>query len=871
MNNDPLDRELRFHIDQLTAKYVQQGIPEPEARRKALREFGGMEHLKEECRDLRPTLWIESTLQDIRFALRTMRKNPAIAMTIITTLALGIGANTAIFSAINAVLLRPLPYPQPDGLVTFYETAPGIPRMSEAYLNYLDWRKMNRSCEDLAALRWGDFNLTGNGQPERLHGRMISASTFRVLGITPLLGRGFTKDEDRIGGKPVVAISESLWRRRFAADAGILGRSLTLNGRQYAVVAVLPAGFQFPYLLNWFQEDVAVPLGQSADDPMMSDRLFHPGIHVVGRLKPEVGVRTAQADFARIANALGKEYPKTNARNGVWVMPLWQSLVGEFGGPLYLLMGAVGFVLLIACANVANLLLARATSREMEIAMRSALGASRGRIVRQMLTESILLALAGGLTGLLLASASTSVLAKAAARILPRAEQIGMDSRVLLFTLAAAVLTGIVFGLAPALRFSRSSMYSSGRSIVAGRNVFRDLLVVTQVALTLPLLLSGALMVETLWNLRGVDPGFDPHNVLAMEVSFSPAAVSSGPSIRRAQKDLLRRLESIPGVESAAIVGNLPMSGDDSAAPIWAAGRPLPKDQNQMPIALLYSISPDYLRVMRIPLRRGRFIDEHDNDRSHPVMVIDEDTARAVFPGEDPVGKRVLVGAGPSDEVIGVVGHVKHAGLDDDVYGKFHLQAYYPMIQLPDQFLKMVTAGTQTFVVRAKYDPLAVAAALRAAVHSVDPADAVSNVRPMDEIVTGTLASRRFLLALLGIFAAIALLLASVGIYGVISYSVSRRTREIGIRMALGARRSDILRSIVGQGALLSIAGIVLGIAASIFLTRFMSSVLFGVGKTDPLTFCAVAIALALVAIAASFLPALRGSRADPLAALRCE
>ncbi|HEX5226222.1 MAG TPA: ABC transporter permease [Bryobacteraceae bacterium] len=868
MKDDPVDRELRFHIDQLTAKYIAQGMSEREARSKARREFGGVQQLKEECRDTRPTRWIDSTLQDLRFALRTLRRNPALAFTVIVTLALGIGANTSIFSVINGVLLRPLPYSQPDRLVTFFETTPQLARMSAAYLNYVDWRRMNRTCEELAALMWRDFNLTGDGRPERLHGRMIS--TFTVLGIQPLLGRGFTQEEDRIGGRAVVAISESLWRRRFGGDPGILGRALTLNGSRYTVVAVLPSGFEFPYLLNSFTEDVAVPLAQVANEPMLSDRRFNPGTRVVGRLKPGVALPTAQADFTRIAAALVRQYP-TNAGHGVKVTPLKQSLVGQFGAPLFLLMGAVGFVLLIACANVANLLLARATARETEIGMRSALGASRARIVRQMLTECILLALAGGLAGLLVASVATSALAKSAARILPRAGHIGMDGRVLFFTLAAAVLTGVLFGLAPALRFSRSRTGDAGRGIVAGRNLFRDLLVVAQLALTLPLLVGGALLVRTLSNLQAVDPGFDPHNVLAMKISLSPAAASSGPSIRRAQRDLLKRLQGMPGVSSVAIAGDLPMSGDDAAAPIWPADKPAPNDQNQKPVTLLYSISSDYLQAMKIPLLRGRFIDAHDDEQRRSVIVIDQDAATALFPGEDAVGKRVVVGLGVPSEVIGVVGHVKHAGLDDDVRGNFHLQAYYPLVQLPDQFLKMTVAGAETIVVRAKYDPQAIAAGLRQAVESVDPEDAVSDIRSMDEIVNGTLMIRHFLLALLGIFSGLALVIAEVGIYGVISYSVSRRTREVGIRMALGASRAHILRLIVGQGAALSVLGIVVGLGLSIFLTRFLARMLFGVATTDPLTFAAVGLALALVAVAASFLPALRGARADPLVALRCE
>jgi predicted permease len=873
MNDDRLDRELRFHFDQLVAKYRQQGMSESEATRKAREEFGGMQQVKEDCRDVRPTLWLDSTLQDIRFALRTLRKNPALTITIVVTLALGIGANTAIFSVVNGVLLRALPYSQPDRLVALFETMPQLPRSSAAYLNYLDWRKLNNTCEELGALRWHDFNLTGSGDPERLNGRMVSASVFSLLRVAPLIGRTFTPDEDRIGGKPVALISESLWRRRFSADRGVLGRALTLNGTAYTVVGVLPASFEFPFRFGP-AEDITVPLAQAATEPPMQDRLFHPGIWVIGRLKAGVKVEIARADFARIAQALAQQYPKENGGHGISVAPLKDVLVENVRGGIYLLMGAVAFVLLIACANVANLLLARATAREPEIAMRNALGASRTRIVRQMLTESLLLALAGGLAGLLLALAATTSLLKSASRILPHAEQIGMDSRVLVFTLATALLTGLLFGLAPALQFSRLQMRNSERSIVAGRHAFRDLLVVGQVALALPLLVGGALLIRTLWNLNGVDPGFDPHNMLVTQVSLSPSAGSSGSSIRQAIGNLLRRLNNLPAVESAALIDNLPMSGDDEAAPIWVVGRPRPKSQFDLPIVLLYPTTPEYLRTMKIPLLRGRFINEHDDEKSPPVMVIDEVTARTLFPNEDPIGKRVVLGDadhGLATQIVGIVGHVKHSGLDDDVTARFRLQTYYSMVQLPDPFLKLISGTSETIVLRTRSNPLALSDAVRAEVRKADPDDVVSSIQPMEEIVAGTLASRRFLLLLLGTFAGIALLLASVGIYGVISYSVSQRTREIGIRMALGARRSDILRSIVGQGAALSIAGIALGIVVSFFLTRFMSSLLFGVGKTDPLTFFGVAIVLGLVAVAASLLPALRGARADPLAALRCE
>jgi predicted permease len=872
MNEKRLNRELQFHLDQLTAKYIQQGMSEEEARRRARSEFGGLEQVKEECRDARPALWLDSTLQDIRFALRTMRRNPALTIAVIGTLALGIGANTAIFGVLNAVLIRSLPYPDSTRLVAVREGAKDASLVSAAYLNYLDWRRLTRTCEDLGAMRYSAYTLTGSGDAERLWGREASASLFSVLHITPILGRTFRAEEDAPGSKPVVLISESLWKRRFSGDPAILGRTLTLSGTAYTVVGVLPAGFQFPIHFLDVGDDIVVPLGQDSA-PVMQDRNFHPGISVVGRLKRGQTLANARAEFAQIGQALAAEYPKSNQGHLVTVDPLQDLLVKQIRSPLYVLMGAVAFVLLIACANVANLMLARSTARSQEIGMRIALGAGRFRVIRQMLTESVVLGVAGGLAGLVLAWAGTTFLAKSTPATLPRFNDIGVDARVLGFSLVVSLFTGVLFGFAPALQYSRSGIRASARQIVAGRHGLRDLLAIAEVALALPLLIAGALMIRTLWNLQDVNPGFDPHDVVAMQFSLSPAQSSTVAAMRRAYPELIARVERVSGVDSAAAVVNLPMDGDFESAPVWIEGRPRPRSQNDMPWVLLYPATAGYLDVMKIPLVRGRFFNDGDDEKHPFVVVIDEDMARALFPGQDPIGQRVWFGgpdAGVPSVIIGIAGHVKHNGLDDDATNQVRSQAYVPLVQMPEFFLRMA-ASAGTLVVRAKGDPLAVAQAVRANIREADPGEAVANVRRMPEIVSNTLEQRRFLLALLGAFAGIALLLAAVGIYGVISYSVSQRTREIGIRMALGARRTDILKSIVGQGAVLSITGIGLGIVASFFLTRFLKSLLFGVAGTDPLTFGAVAAALALVALCACLLPALRGVRSDPLASLRCE
>ena len=868
-----LDRELQFHFEQLVASHIQQGMTEVEARLKARREFGGMEQVKEECRDARPTLWFESTLQDIRFALRTLRKSPALAIAIIGTLALGTGANTAIFSVLNSVLLRPLPYPDPGRLIMASEANKMGPFGTPSYLNYLDWRKLTRTCENLGAVRYSPFIVTGSGDAERLWGRYASASLFSILRATPILGRTFRAEEDAPGGAPVALISESLWTRRFARDPTILGRQITLNGSAYSIVGVLPSNFQFP--VHWLDlpDDVAVPLGQETDD-LMRNRNIHAGLSVIGRLRPRETFQTAGADFAHIGQVLAREYPESNRDLSIVVNALKDSQVYRSRSPLYILMGAVAFVLLIACANVANLLLARSSARRGEIGMRIALGAGRFRIIRQMLTESIVLSLAGGLAGLVLAAIGTTLLVKFAAGNIPRVNEIGMDGRVLGFSLLVALFIGFLFGLAPALQHSRADIRTSGRQIVSGRHGIRDLLVVTEVALALPLLIAGALLIRTLWNLRDVNPGFDPLNVISMQVSLSPTKARSSNAIREAYPELIERVTRLPGVDSAAVLMNPPMSNEDISAPLWIEGTPRPRSPSDLPFVWMYPATPGYLSVMHIPLIRGRFLNEHDDAEHPPVVVIDEAMARALFPNQDPIGRRVSWGGpegGMPSQIIGVVGHVKHGGLDDDATAKIHFQTYISLVQMGDTFLKIAANGGGNLLLRARSNPLDIAETVRKTIIAADSNEAVSNIRFMPDIVSGTLAFRQFLLGLLGTFAAIALLLTSVGIYGVISYSVSQRTREIGIRMALGAKRADILRSIVGQGAALSLAGIVLGVGASVYLTRFLKSLLFGVGGTDPLTFATVAIVLSVVAVSASLLPALRGARADPLASLRCE
>jgi predicted permease len=814
-----------------------------------------------------------SFVEDLRYAGRVLRKSPGFTVVAVTTLALGIGANTAIFSVLNGVLLRPLPYPEAGRLLIMYEKSPEFDSMSVAYLNFLDWRNRNRTCEDMAAIREDDFNLTGAGDPERLRGRMASASFFSILGVKLALGRTFLPEEDKAGGAPVVVLGDGFWARRFGRDPGVIGRTLTLSGIRYTVVGIAPADFYFRR-----RDDVFVPIGQWKGVGMR-DREYHPGIHVIARRKPGVPIEQVRADLNGVARQLANEYPKSNAGHSVRMDSLKDDIVGNVRQSLWVLLGAVVFVLLIACANVANLLLARATARQKEIAIRAAMGANRWRLLRQLLTESALLSLCGGALGLAIASWGVDLGLAAVPDSLPRADNIGVDGTVLAFTLLASLGTGVLFGLAPALQLAgsdlRDSLKEAGRGLAGGRHRLRDLLVIGEMALALVLLTGAGLMIRSIVLLADVHPGFDSRNVLTLQVALSPANTSTADAVRRAYTQLLDRIETIPGVESAAINMNLPLV-DDSESPVWIEGRPRPASMGDMPWAIIYPASPEYLRVMRIPLLRGRFFTEQDTARSPRVVVIDDVMARSVFAGQDPIGKRLTLG-GPDIaggtllmEIVGIVDHVRHWGLDADDTARIRSQLYMPHLQIPDDFLESASAGT-TIVLRANANPLEMAAAVRAQVTGADRDQPVYNVRSMERIVAGSMAQRRFSMLLMGVFAGIALLLAAGGIYGLMSYSISQRTREIGLRMALGARRGDVLRLVVGRGAVLALLGVAIGVIAAIGVTRALATLLFGVSATDPATFAGVSCVLAAVALAASYLPARRAAKVDPMAALRHE
>jgi predicted permease len=819
---------------------------------------------------------MQMLLQDVRYGLRMLARSAGFTIVAVLTLALGIGANTAIFSVINGVLLQPLPYHDPSRLVIMGEKTPEFDMMSVSYPNFLDWQRDSRSFESLGAHRWTAYDLTGKGMPEHLDGKMVSSGFFSTLGIRPVLGRDFEAQEDHVGANRVVLISGGLWKRRFGASSDVIGKPLNLSGQAYTVIGVIPADFRF-----LGTADAYTLLGQW-DDVLARSREAHPGMRVVGRLKPGVTREQAQADMNNVAAQLARTYPKSNAQHTVSLRPLAQEIVGDVRPALVVLLGAVVFVLLIACANVANLLLARSTARRREMAIRAAIGAGQGRMIRQLLTESVLLALAGGALGLVLARWGTQAVVAAIPGGLPRMENIGVDGWVLAFTLAVSVATGVIFGLAPAWQISRldlqTTLQEGSRGSTGGQNGLRSVLVAAEVAASLVLLIGAGLMVKTMWQLSRVSPGLNPRNLLTFSVGLSPANRATPDRIRTAYRQLAEGIQALPGVEAAGTVDDVPLSGSDDELPFWVSGRPRPNSQSQMLWALNYDVSPGYLRAMDIPLLRGRFISDGDDKGSAPVTVIDEVMAKSLFPGQDPVGQSIRIavpeGFGPGLDaplvIVGVVGHVKHFGLDTDATSKIRYQVYLPFAQLPDQIMPAMATG-MTMMVRTTVDPLSLVSAVRRQVSEGGGDQSVFGIQTMEQIVSDSVAGRRFSMLLLSVFAGLALVLAAVGTYGVISYTATRRTHEIGIRMALGAERNDVLRLVVGHGVRLSLVGVGAGLAAALGLTRLMSSMLYGVRPTDVATFAAVSLLLGGVAILASYLPARRATEIDPVVALRQE
>jgi len=809
--------------------------------------------------------------QDVRYGIRLLGKSPGFAAIAILTLAVGIGANTALFSVVNGVLLNPLPYTNPEQLVSLYARQAHFNTASISYPNFLDWQRDNRSFSSMAAFRGDNFNLTGMGQPERVKVNMISATFFPILGVQPVLGRNFAEHEDQLGAAPVALISEGLWKRKFGASRDVVGRSLDLDATSYTVVGIIPASAMKTFKDN---TDVYVPIAQW-NEPLFRRRGVGMGMDAVGRLKPGVTLDQAKADMEAIARHLAEIYPESNKDSGVRLVSLKENVVGEIRPFLLVLLAAVGFVLLIACANVANLLLARSTGRTREFAIRTALGASRKNMVCQILTESVLLALAGGALGLLFAAWGTQAGIKALPDALPRAGEVHLDGRVLLFTFAASLLAGILFGLVPALKSSmtrlQETLKEGGRGGSGTRHRTQGIIVALEVALALVLLAGAGLMIRSLAKLWDVDPGFDPQNVFTFGIAPSQQLGKTPAEMRANFRRLRDAMAAVPGVQAASLtMASTPMRGD-SDVPLWLDNETKPASNAEMKLSLFYAVQPDYLRLMKIPLKRGRFLEDADNEKARFVAVIDEDLARLFFQDSDPIGRHVNFDVlNTSAEIVGIVGHVKQWGLDENSSSPVHAQCYFAIDQIPDPFVPLVARGFAA-AVRADRSVLAEANALQQAAASVNSEIVVWGMRPMTDVIASQLTAKRFAMTLLGIFAALATMLACVGIYGVISYIAGRRTQEIGIRMAMGAERGDVLRMVLAEAGKMALAGVGIGLVASFLLTRLMSSMLFGVSTHDPLTFLGVAVLLTSVALAACLMPARRATRVDPMVALRDE
>jgi predicted permease len=805
---------------------------------------------------------METLIQDIRYGVRTLLKTPGFTAVAVIALALGIGANSAIFSVVNAVLLRPLAFDEPDRLVMVWEKRMALGRVRNVASapDFVDWRAQNTVFEEMAAYSNTAFNITGGDEPERIQGVAVSPSFFSVLRVQPKIGRAFTADEEQPAAEPAVIISTGLWRRRFASDPNIIGKTLTLNDRSRTVIGVLPADFSFQ------NGDVEawIPLVFSPDD--LNSRGGH-YLNVIARLKTGVSISQAQDEMNTIAAQLEKQY-QVNTGHGVNVFSLYEEVVGNVRPVLLVLLGAVGFVLLIACANVANLLLARAAVRQKEMAIRTALGAVRARIIRQLLTESILLSLVGGTLGVLLALWGLDLLLAVSAGSIPRVQEIRLDGRVLAFTFSVSLATGLIFGLVPALQASKPNLNESlkegGRAASAGihRNRLRSLFVVAEVAICLVLLIGAGLMIKSFVRLLDINPGFNSENLLTMNISVSGSKYRETQQRMAFFQQALDRIASVPGVQGAAAVISLPFSGSSSRY-FQIEGRP-PQPPGQGYNANVNAASSDYFRTMGIPLIRGREFNERDVMNSPEVVIINQQMAQQFWPDEeDPIGKRMAIGNDRWKTVVGIVGNVRQAGLETEPRAEF----FFPFYQLD--------LGFGTFVIRTSGDPKAMTPAVRSELQAIDKDQPLSKVSTMEELLGESVAPRRLNMLLLGTFAGVALMLAAVGLYGVMSYSVTQRSREIGIRMALGAARRDVLRLVVRQGMTLAIIGVAIGLPASFFLTKLLTglfpNLLFRVSANDPITFTIISLTLIIVALVACAVPARRATKVDPMIALRYE
>ncbi len=866
---EQLDKELRFHIDQYASDLVERGQDPGEARRQARLALGGPEQVKETCRDARGTRWLEDLWSDTGYAVRTLRQRPGFAVVALLTLALGTGATTVMFTVINGVLLKPFSYPEPDRLLRLEEKTNWSNEWGDIWSfadpNYLDCKRESKSLV-VAGIRSGGGTVSKSGEPEYIDGRLITSDLFSVLQIPMFRGRAFLPEEDRPGGTPVAIISYELWQRRFGGSAATIGTPIVYEGKSYTVVGITPARFR----LADYQADIFTPLGQETG-AFMQSREAH-GVWAWARLRPGATLAQAKAELALVGRQLEAQYPKSN-KGRTFVAQLLRPRVGDVQSTLWLLLGAVSLVLLIACANIGSLLLARAVSRQRELAMRVALGAGRGRLVRQCLTESAVLALAGGTLGVLLAMVGLRPFVALWPGSLPRAEEVQLDWHVLLFALAASLASGLLFGLAPALRAQsrelEQTLRAGARTVAGSSRRLHGSFVMAEIALAVVLLVSAGMLGRTLLRLSSLNPGVNIQNVLVTRMALSPGTLADPAKIRTAWKEVLDNAARVPGVQSVAMVDTVPMREGSNQIGYWTTPAEPPEDKQ--PFVLANSVSPDYLHVMGIPLLQGRFINEGDRLGNEGVAVIDDVMAQQAFGGPDAVGKHVWIGLGSDPlRVVGVVGHVRQFGLAADDQAHVRAQLYYPFAQVPDTYLRR-WSELMSIAVRTNLPPLSTIEPLRRAVRGAGGDQVLYEVHTMDELAGSTLARQRFLLLLFGVFAGLALLLACIGIYGVLAYLTGQRVPEIGVRMALGASAGSVMWLVLRQSLGMIAVGAGIGIAAALGAGRVLQHLVEGMQPTEPLTFAMMILVLVAAALVASFLPARRASRIDPTSALRQE
>jgi len=868
-----LDKELSFHLEQHERDLMERGHSPAEARRLARIEFGGAAQVAEECREARGTRWVEDFLQDVRYALRTLRHNPGFAAVALLTLALGTGATTMMFTLINGVLLKPLPYSNPHQLLGLQEKTNWSTHWGDlwgfSYLNFRDCQSGVRSL-DLAAFRPSGGTVSAGGRAQYVDAFEVSAGIFPLLGIQPVQGRTFTPEDDRASAAPVAVLGYELWQKLFGGDPSAVGKIVVFEEKPYTIVGVAPAGFQLQEGLQLEGEvGLFTLLGQNTAPLLQNREVFH-GLRVWGRLHPGATLGQAQAELGLVGQRLEREFPKSNHGRTFIAGPL-RPTVGDARSTLWLLFGAVTVVLLIACVNIASLLLARAISRERELAMRVALGAGRGRLVRQCLTESGVLGLAGSVFGILLAALAFRPFIALWPGTLPRAREIFLDWHVLLFALAVCLFSSLLFGLAPALRAPvrnvEQALRAGTRAIAGNSRRLHGSFVVSEIALAVVLLASAAVLGRTMLRLNSLDPGVNIHNVLVTRMALPPSTLHDPARTRAVWQQVLHDASAVPGVESVAIVDTVPLREGNNQIP-YSTTKPPERDD---PLALATSVTPDYLRVTGIPMLHGRFFTDHDQLSSESVVVIDDVMAQRAFPGQDAIGRQLWINLGRDPaRVVGVVGHVRYWGLAEDDQAKVRAQIYYPFAQVPDKLMPR-WSELMSVAVRTNVEPLSVLAPLRPAVRGLAGDQVLYEVRTLEQLARSTLAQQRFLLLLFGIFAAIALLLACVGVYGVLAYLTSRRIPEIGVRIALGANSGNVMWMVLRQSLAMIGIGSLLGIAGGVAAGRVLQRVVAGVRNEEPFTFALVVLLLIAAALLASLAPALRASRVDPMIALRQE